>query len=359
MFFSNIASSAPQLAWYKAFLTAALAGAIPTMSRLFAVTGQNTKRNAGRRAVDTEILLREAQSKPRDSDRYATAVARTNYLHERYRRANKITDNDLLHTLGDSLLSIVEVVDKDEWRKLTDVEKCAAGIFHKILGEDLKIPYDVLPSSREGWADGLHFANELSDWVVRYEEEVAKPSEQTNQYVSVYVDAAVSSLPNFVRTTLRKTLASDMNNVMVQSLGLESPGIILSTILAVIRNSRKFYLRHLALPRTSYSAVKLVDEAPNPETKLYNFQRKVLQPWYMKPTFWSTWGPSAMLLRMLGAKAPGSRGDRYYPQGYDLMTIGPEPQKGKGTDEMLPDIEIIKARGVATCPFSQSKAGYI
>jgi len=51
------------------------------MSKLFAVTGQNNRRNAGKRAVDTEILLREAQSKPRDSDRYASAVARMNYLY--------------------------------------------------------------------------------------------------------------------------------------------------------------------------------------------------------------------------------------------------------------------------------------
>ena len=51
------------------------------MSKLFAVTGQNNKRNSGKRAVDTEILLREAQSKPRDSDRYMSAVARMNYLY--------------------------------------------------------------------------------------------------------------------------------------------------------------------------------------------------------------------------------------------------------------------------------------
>nr|XP_036578713.1 uncharacterized protein CTRU02_11304 [Colletotrichum truncatum]KAF6786046.1 hypothetical protein CTRU02_11304 [Colletotrichum truncatum] len=294
------------------------AGGIPTMSRLFAATGQNNRRNAGRRAVDTEILLREVQSKPRDSDRYATAVARTNYLHARYRQANKITDNDLLHTLGDGLVSIVEIVDKGEWRKLTDVEKCAAGVFHKILGEDLKIPYDALPSSKEGWKDGLHFASELTDWVLQYEEEVARPSEASSQY---------------------------------------SPGLILSAVFDLLRNLRKLYLRHLALPRSSYFAVKLVDEAPNPQTKLYNFQRKVLQPWYMKPTFWSAWGPSALLLRAVGGKAPGSRGDRYYPQGYDLMTIGPEPQKGKGQDDMIPDIQVIKARGIATCPFSHAKAG--
>lgn len=50
------------------------------MSKLFAVTGQNNRRNAGKRAVDTEVLLRESQSQPRDSDRYASAVARMNYL---------------------------------------------------------------------------------------------------------------------------------------------------------------------------------------------------------------------------------------------------------------------------------------
>jgi hypothetical protein len=51
---------------------------------------------------------------------------------------------------------------------------------------------------------------------------------------------------------------------------------------------------------------------------------------------------------------PGSQGDRFQPQGYDLMKIGPEPQKGKGLEEMTTAVSIIKARGVATCPFSQA-----
>ncbi|ODM19405.1 hypothetical protein SI65_04389 [Aspergillus cristatus] len=104
------------------------AGGIPTMSKLFAVTGQNNRRNAGKCAVDTEILLPEAHSKPRDSDRYASAVARMNYLHDRYRHANKITDNDL-HTLGDGLAEILNVVDREEWRKLTDVENLPSVFF--------------------------------------------------------------------------------------------------------------------------------------------------------------------------------------------------------------------------------------
>ena len=77
----------------------------------------------------------------------------------------------------------------------------------------------------------------------------------------------------------------------------------------------------------------------------------------MKPSLVSKWGPGALLVKTFGGRVPGSRGDKYIPQGYDLMTIGPEPQKGKGIEEMVPDIEVIKAKGVATCPFSQAKSG--
>ncbi|KAJ5773723.1 hypothetical protein N7457_008619 [Penicillium paradoxum] len=332
------------------------AGGIPTMSKLFAVTGQNNKRNSGKRAVDTEILLREVQSKPRDSDRYMSAVARMNYLHARYRRANKITDNDLLHTLGDGLAEIFNFVDREEWRPLTDVEKCAVGIFHKNLGEDMEIPFDVLPSSKDGWRDGLHFAIELQEWTIRYEEEVAKPTAASDQYVRVYVDSAMASLPDFIRTSVRKMLGDSLDDVMRTSLGLEAPGPIFAFVLASIRETRKVYLRYLALPRSESNAVKLVQDKANPNSKLYNFQRKTLQPWYMEPTFWSQWGLGALLVRALGGKVPGARGDRYHPQGYDLMTIGPDPQKEHGAEEMLSGIEVIKARGATTCPFSQAKA---
>ncbi|OOG00297.1 hypothetical protein ASPCADRAFT_60 [Aspergillus carbonarius ITEM 5010] len=176
------------------------------MSRLFAVTGQNNKRNSGKRAVDTEILLRETQSKTRGADRYSMAVARMNYLHARYRKANKITDPELLHTLGDGLAEILNVVNTSEWRKLTDVEICALRIFHRNLGEDMQIPFHPLPSHDEGWRDGLHFAMELRDWTIRYEEQVARPLATNDQYVRVYVDAAMGKFPGFVRVVVRRVL---------------------------------------------------------------------------------------------------------------------------------------------------------
>ncbi|KAJ5568977.1 hypothetical protein N7450_011463 [Penicillium hetheringtonii] len=285
---------------------------------------------------------------PRDSDRYMTAVARMNYLYAMILIgcANKITDQDFLHTLRG-------------WsrRDPQHVEKCALGIFHKNLGEDMGIPFDPLPSQAEGWKDGLHFGLELQEWTVGYEEEVAKPTATNDQYVRIYVDSALSSLPSFARSLVRQMLGADLDNVMRTSLCVESPSIPFSLVLSLIRYLRKLLLRNLTLPRSDSAAVKLVHEMPNPEPNLYNFEEKGLQPWYIKPTFWSKWGPGSFIVRVFGGKVPGSRGDRYQPRGYDLMTIGPDPQKGRGMEEMKSDIEEIRARSIATCPFSQAKAG--
>lgn len=189
------------------------------MSRLFAVTGQNTPRNAAKRATDTEILLREGQTKPRDSERYQLSVARINFLHARYRKAGKITDTDLLHTLGDGAHEIMRTIRVEEWRPLTDVELCAVGVFHRAYGEDLEIPFDVLPSAKEGWRDGVHFVKELSDWTVQYEREVCRPNEPSDKYVRAYVDSLTNKLGKGVTVFARKVLGSNLDDVMRESLG--------------------------------------------------------------------------------------------------------------------------------------------
>ncbi|KAI1390196.1 uncharacterized protein F4822DRAFT_228497 [Hypoxylon trugodes] len=328
------------------------AGGIPTMSKLFAVTGQNIRKNAGKRAVDTEILIREVQSNPADSDRYMESVARMNYLHARYRKAGKILDEDLLHTLGSNVVEIFNIVDGSEWRKLSDVEKCAAGIFHKVLGEDMLIPYLLLPSSAHGWTDGLHFANELYDWTIQYEERVAKPVPTGDQYVRVYVDGATSGLPAPFTSFLRKVVAFDLDETMRISLNLERPGAVLSLLLNCARELRRTLLRHTCLPRPAFLAVHNVGEHANPETNLYNFDRLTLQPWYVKPDAWNKWSPKALLLSALGGRSPGSLGDKYHPGGYDLKTIGPKPQEGKGIEDMAATVEFLKTRNSTGCPFS-------
>lgn len=324
------------------------------MSKLFAVTGQNNVRNAGRRAVDTEILLRESQTQPRNSERYMDAVARMNYLHARYRKAGKILDMDLLHTLGDGALEILHVIDNEEWRKLSDVEKCAVGIFHRNLGEDLEIPFTPLKSFQSGWQDGLHFVTDLIEWTKEYEKEVAKPTATGDQYVRVYVDSASKNMGKGVTALLRQVIGSDLDDTMRTSLCIEAPGLFVSALLFIIRNTRKTLLRYLALPRPEFFAYQSVASTPNAEG-LYNFSHGGFQPWYVQPGFLSIWSPSAVLLRMFGARKPGSEGDRYKPTGYDLKTIGPPPQEGKGLEEMRATVEFMMGRGAGECPFAGMK----
>lgn len=194
------------------------AGEIPTMSKLFAVTEQNYRRNGGKRAVDTEILLREVQSKDRGSIRYIQAVARMNYLHARYRKAGKIPDEDLLHTLGSNVVESFRLVEEEEWRLLTNTQKCAIGIFHKNLGDDMEVPFALLPSSQTGWIDGLHFAEKLRTWTKQYEQTGAKPVKTNDQYVRVYVDSATSAMPKFVTFLFRKIVGLDLGDTMRVSL---------------------------------------------------------------------------------------------------------------------------------------------
>ena len=111
----------------------------------------------------------------------------------------------------------------------------------------------------------------------------------------------------------------------------------------------------MSLPRPSFLAVKAVDDYPNPLSGLYNFNRPGFRPWYVNPTFWTAWGPMALFVRVLGGRAPGTGGDKYHPQGYDLKTIGPKPQEGKGLDEMRTTVEFFKARGSAGCPFPHGR----
>lgn len=99
------------------------------------------------------------------------------------------------------------------------MEKCALGVFHKNLGEDLDIPFDPLSSSEEGWRDGVHFAMDLRDWTIKYEETVAVPNDPSVQYVHAYVDSAFLSMPKWVGATMRKTLGADLDDTMRLSLG--------------------------------------------------------------------------------------------------------------------------------------------
>jgi hypothetical protein len=103
---------------------------VPSISRLLVATRELADgTTASKRAADTGVLLTEVVLNLPDSERAIDGVARVNFLHGRYRRAGKISDDAMLYTLSLFALEPGRWVARYDWRPLSDVEKCAMGIF--------------------------------------------------------------------------------------------------------------------------------------------------------------------------------------------------------------------------------------
>lgn len=92
-----------------------------------------------------------------------------NYIHSLYQKSGLISNEDLLYTLALFALEPIRWIAKYEWRELTDMERCAIGVFWKGVGDGMKIDYGCLPSGTPGWKDGLDWLAEVESWSMSYE----------------------------------------------------------------------------------------------------------------------------------------------------------------------------------------------
>lgn len=99
---------------------------IPSISKLLCETQQLGRvEYAGRRFADTGVLIIEFLAHSPTSERANSAIARMNYLHNRYQKANKISNDDMLYTLSLFVLEVEKWIRLYEWRLLTPMEICA------------------------------------------------------------------------------------------------------------------------------------------------------------------------------------------------------------------------------------------
>ena len=87
----------------------------------------------------------------------------------------------MLYTLSIFALEPMSWVNKYEWRQFTELESCATGTYWKSMGDAMDISYDKLPSYKDGWRDGLHWLDELSNWGAQYELTHMVPAETNRQ----------------------------------------------------------------------------------------------------------------------------------------------------------------------------------
>jgi hypothetical protein len=114
---------------------------------------------------------------------------------------------------------------------------------------------------------------------------------------------------------------------------------------------RRFFLRYLALPRPESMRVRQISDKADENGRWFMTTYQA-HPYYVKPGFLNRWGPEAWFVWLNGGDVPGSKGDKYIPQGYKFEEVGPRVMKNKGMDDWKSWEEKVKAERPASCPFA-------
>ena len=176
---------------------------------MLVATGQLAQEaTASKRAADTGVILTEVVLHHPLNQRAIDGIARMNYLHGRYRKTGRISDDDMLYTLSLFVLEPIRWTSRFEWRPVSKVERCAMGVYWRWMGDAMEIPYKALPSHAQGWRDGAHFLTELEAWSTAYETANMIPAASNETMGKGTVNIALFNVPKALRPATMHLVAS-------------------------------------------------------------------------------------------------------------------------------------------------------
>lgn len=331
---------------------------IPTISKLLVQTSQFSEEStATKRYTDTVVLIAEFMGYHPTSARSIEAIGRMNYIHSQYQKSGLILDDDLLYTLALFAGEPVRWIDKYEWRKLEDFERCAIGTFWKAIGDAMCISYGNLRSGREGgegWIDGLQWLNELDEWSAEYEKRFMVPDKNNQKTAEQTVAILLYSIPGFAKREGRRTVSALMDDRLRTAMMYEKPSQFYFDLVSVIFAVRKFVLCYLTFPRPQFLRVHNTTYETS-QAGTYHMTVYEAHPYYVKPTFWNRFEPRAWKSWIMGLPVPGDEGDKYRPSGYKIPELGPEFMRGKGAEYMRASKERLVGERMKGCPFGRPK----
>ncbi|KAI1272454.1 hypothetical protein F5Y07DRAFT_302274 [Xylaria sp. FL0933] len=347
--FPSVFSAAIFFALFKTY-------SIPSISGLLATTRQFGKpgdvKAASKRAADTSVLLTNMVMRPPGSTQAKLAVARTNYLHNIYRRAGRISNGDMLYTLSLFTLQPMRWTATYDWRPLTDMERCAIATCFKVWGEDLEITYEALPSHSEGWVDGLHWLEELDAWSRQYEESHVEASDTNVEVVNATRELALCQIPRILHGVVWGIVAILLGPRARRAMRIPDPSFGLGLAFNVMITLRKYILRYACPPRPYFLRRVYNSEKPDPITGRYQSQRWLGRPWYVKTSLLDRWDLPAWMLWMNGtASSAVFDSSKFMPEGYSIEDVGPAAYSGKGRDEMRENVSTLDLKSPTRCPF--------
>ncbi|KAF7589609.1 hypothetical protein BBP40_004023 [Aspergillus hancockii] len=324
---------------------------IPTISGLLTTTSQfSNPETSYKRYADTSALIQEFMGHSPSSRRACLSIARTRFLHQNYRASGKILENDMLYTLGLFAIQPIRFIEKYEWRKLTDLEKCAIGTFWKSLGDGLGISYEPLPSSSAGFRDGLQWLEEIMAWSDAYEIKCMVPDESNRKTADQTTAVLLYMVPKPLQHFGLKFVSFMMDDRLRRAMKYDPPSASYAKLFSTLLSIRWFAMRYLALPRPYCLRYTSFTEQPDENGRIF-LTKWEAAPYYVKPTIWDRWGPMAWLTWAMGRPLPGDEGDKYYPRGYYTPDVGPKYFEGKGRASLEEYMEELKSSRTGQCPF--------
>lgn len=343
--FPKIYYTSVQFALFKTY-------GIPTISGLLCSTKEfSTPETAGKRYADTTVLIQEFASHHPKSERVIKAIARMNYIHSRYQKAGKISNEDLLYTLSVFITEPISWVEKYEWRSMNDLEICAIATFWKSIGDAMGIQYTGY-LARIGWPDGLEFYKDIKAWATNYEVKFMVPAKTNKITVDELIPLLLFYVPYRLRAAGSHMVGVMMGDRLRAAMMHSTPSPAYFKFADAIFELRRFLVRYLALPRPAFMRVREVSDHPDPKTGRLHTNRYVAHPFYNKPGFLNRWGPEGLFVWLAGGDRPGSKGDFYIPEGYKIEEVGPKIMKNRGLEETRIWEEKLMTERPAGCPFA-------
>ncbi|KAL6708922.1 hypothetical protein ACN47E_002329 [Coniothyrium glycines] len=312
---------------------------IPSIAKVLTTTGHMTSSflSLSRRTADTGQLLNNAIIAPPHSKRSIEAIVRTAWLHRGFRRAGKITNDEMLYTLSLFALEGKRWVAMYEWRSLTDLEVCAIGLFWKQIGKDLDISYADLDVSDQD--TGLGWLRALERWSCAYENAHMAPHPSNHTLAVATLELLGAGLPAPAQRFAGDVFCYLMGPKLRRAMCMPKPSSLTVALIRGLIRTRKFFIRYLALPRSPRSSKIYIASAPlAPHLNRYPALRYRAFPWYIPSTASSRW---KAWLR--GHPQPGPE---FRDRGYAILELGPDELQGKGDAEMADMIRLTRdARG--------------
>lgn len=295
-----------------------------------------TDAKVGRRAEDTGVLIAEFVVGSVDSERGLKALSKVNWLHARY--GSKIGNDEMTHTLAMFVLEPHTWVDRYEWRAISELEKVAAFVYWKEIG------------NRMGIRDIPGTLDDLRSWTETFEEKNMVYAKSNRICAETTMNLYLRNIPGYMKSFARHAANSLLEERVRIALGAADPPRWIQRLVVSTLTLRGLLVRYFFLPRF-HSKDPL--SRPGPDGRLQRDQW-AFEPWYVKDTFvtrLATWFKSN------GRLSPNLS---YKSTGYLPEELGPAEFEMSSKEAVLKQAEAMKiyaSMGGATgvgCPFSLS-----